>query len=64
MNIECDKDCSRCTYATCIVDEHRQTNMNAIIKLMKKKKKFSTAAEKSWFEKEYVRPAINLARDY
>lgn len=52
---ECDKDCSRCTYASCIVDDRRTNRIS--VKLLKKfeKKKFFSPTEKSWFEKEYDR---------
>ncbi len=54
---ECDRDCARCTYASCIVDE-RRININKFFKVGVKKiekKKFFSPAEKKWFETEYDR---------
>ena len=52
---ECDKDCARCIYASCIVDDRRVKKISG--KTLKKieKKKFFSTAEKKWFEIEYDR---------
>jgi len=52
---ECDKDCARCTCASCIVDDRRMKKIS--VKTLKKieKKKFFSPAEKKWFEIEYDR---------
>lgn len=52
---ECDRDCARCTYASCVIDDRRIKKIS--IKTLKKieKKKFFSPVEKSWFEKEYDR---------
>ena len=52
---ECDKDCARCIYASCIVDDRRVKKIS--VKTLKKieKKKFFSTAEKKWFEIEYDR---------
>lgn len=56
---ECDRDCSRCTCASCIVDDRRTKRLSD--KTLKKiqKKKFFSPIEKSWFEKEYDRSVKN-----
>ena len=56
---ECDKDCSRCTCASCIVDDRRTARIS--VKTLKKiqKKKFFSPIEKNWFEKEYDRSVKN-----
>lgn len=56
---ECDKDCSRCTCASCIVDDRRAKKLS--VKTLKKiqKKKFFSPIEKSWYEKEYDRSFKN-----
>ena len=56
---ECDKDCARCTCASCIVDDRRIKKIS--IKTLKKieKKKFFSPIERHWFEKEYDRSIKN-----
>ena len=59
---ECDKDCARCTCASCIVDD-RRTAQNKVFKVGVKKiqkKKFFSPEEKKWFEIEYDRMMSTL----
>ena len=54
--IDCDKDCARCTYAACMVDEHEeQRNPYSFQNRRPKKKiKIMTPTERIYFEQEYT----------
>ena len=55
--IDCDKDCARCTYAACMVDEHEEQKNHYSLQIRRPKKNLTkrmTPTERTYFEQEYT----------